>query len=383
MATTNTLTNVIPQLLAQGLMALREQAVMPRLVNLAYDQQPGAKGSTIDVPIPSAITAVAITAAETPTAAGGLNPTKKTITVDQWYEAPFVLSDQEINQSMDGVIPMQASEAVKALANRVDKYILNLITTGVAQADTSGTPLTAPFASALTGFQGARKKLNQNAAGMDDRRMVLGPDAEANALALAAFRDISASGDPGPIVQGVLGQKFGSLWVMDQNVAQPNGTNATGTATLAGAHTAADTTLTIDGVANATGTLLPGDVLKFHGDTAYYRVTATNTAAGSSHVGVTVTPALAANKANNLTLTFYGAYERNVHFHRDAVAFASRPLSDGPGGPNPLMQAAVDPVSGLTLRLELSREWKQWRYSYDILYGAQLVRPTTAHLLYG
>ena len=119
----NTWTQVIPKLLAQGLLALREQVVMPRVVNRSYDEMAGEQGSTIDVPIPSAITASAVSPAITPPANSDSAPTKVSIALDQWYEAPFYLTDKERLEVMDGTIPMQASEAIKALANNVQSYI--------------------------------------------------------------------------------------------------------------------------------------------------------------------------------------------------------------------------------------------------------------------
>ncbi len=85
----NSLTEVVPQLLAQGLLALRQNAVMPRLVNRGYEATAGERGSTIDIPIPSAITAAEVSPANYPPSTSGVTPTSVSLALDQWYEAPL------------------------------------------------------------------------------------------------------------------------------------------------------------------------------------------------------------------------------------------------------------------------------------------------------
>ena len=70
----NTLSNIMPKILARGLMALREQAIMPRVVNGDYSREAAQKGQTIDVPIASETSAYSITPAPTHSSAGGVTP---------------------------------------------------------------------------------------------------------------------------------------------------------------------------------------------------------------------------------------------------------------------------------------------------------------------
>jgi hypothetical protein len=48
----NTLTPIIDKLIARGLNVLRENAVMPRLVNSTYSSVARDRGDTITVPLP-------------------------------------------------------------------------------------------------------------------------------------------------------------------------------------------------------------------------------------------------------------------------------------------------------------------------------------------
>jgi len=364
-------------------MALRQQSIMPRLVNRSYDSMAAQSGSTIDIPIPSAITANAVTPGTTSQAVTDLSPTKATITLNQWYEAAFNLTDEELkNVEENNLMPMQASEAIKSLANNVDTYIMNLAssaTNGISQ--NGGTAGTTPFASNLDAYLAARKELNNSAAPMDDRYCVINADAEAEALSLEAFQNAAWRGDTDGIIRGQIGQKLGATWVVDQNVQTHINANGTPTGFLVNngsGYSAGDTTMTID-----TGSNNPavGDIFTVAGDTVSHIVTA-----ATGGTSVTFTPGLGAAVVNNAALTFTAsaaAFTRNLLFHRDAFAFASRPLEDGMmvGGDN--VMSNVDPVSGLSLRVEVTREFKQTRVSYDILYGGALVRPELAALILG
>src|SRR5574337_813545 len=96
------LTAVIPKILAQGLMALREFCVMPRLVNTDYSAEAREKGSTIDVPIPSAVAVGDVAPAAYAPEGSFSNPTKAQIPLSYWREAAFFLTDKEIGQAMSG-----------------------------------------------------------------------------------------------------------------------------------------------------------------------------------------------------------------------------------------------------------------------------------------
>ena len=370
----NTLKEVVPKLLAQGLMALREQIVLPRLVNRAYDTLAGQRGSTVDVPIPSAITATTVSPSNTPPPNVDSAPTSVPIRMDQWYEATFHLTDKEELEVMQGVIPMQASEAIKALANTVEQHLFGFYTGVYGFA---GTPGTTPFASDLTASTNARKTLHEQLAPFDPRVCVIDPDAEANALNLRAFQDASYRGDAAGIVAGQIGQKLGSLWVMSQQVPTHIAGNGSGyVVNKGGGQAIGDTEITVDA---GSGTILIGDIVTFAGHDQSYAVVA---ALASNQFRIA--PGLQAAVADDAAVTLKATHVVNLVFHRDAIAFATRPL-EGTVRPGlgSIEETAVDPMSGLALRLEVTRQHKQTRWAYDILWGAALVRPELAVRLAG
>jgi hypothetical protein len=369
----NDLTEVIPQLLAQGLMALRQMAIMPQLVNRAYEAMSGPEGSTIDVPIPSAIAVQDVTPGATPPSTADIGPTSVPVALDRWKEAPFYLTDKDFMEIRRGTLPMIASEAVKALANEVDAYLLSLCKKFYGIAGTAGT---VPFANEKTTDATAlRAVLNKQLAGLDNRHVVLNPDAEGSALNVRAFQDASFGGGPAALMEGQINNKLGFRWWMDQNVTSHTaGTAADYLVNNVAGYAVGIKTVLVD---TGTGTLNVGDIIKFAGHTQTYVVTAS--VGGSSITSISFEPGLVVAVANNVVVTGpgdtggIGTHVLNPAFHRDAIAFATRPL-EGSSHPGSIIESDFDNISGLTLRLEVTREHKRDRYSFDILYGGDVVR---------
>lgn len=375
----NTLDDIIPKLLAQGLVVLRQHSIMPRLVNRDYSLTPGQKGSTVDVPVSTAIAIQTVTPGATPPSTADIAPTTVPVTVDTWQEAPFHLSDSDLGKVDNGLIPMQASEAIKSVANAIDTALLGLYKYVYGYV---GTAATTPFNSTdgLLAAKLARNLANKQLMPVGDRRMVLDVDAEGNAIMLPNFQDLSKSGDQNVIRQGTIGYKLGADWWMDQNVqSHTAGTITTGLVAKSATAQALGLKAVVCTTAASTGAaaLKLGDIVTFAGDDQTYVLTADATqATASTDVTLNVEPGLQVALAGGEDVTVKATHVNNLYFHREAFAFATRPLMDGGGLAN--TQSVVDPISGITLRLEISREHKRTRYSYDVLYGVKMIKSDLA-----
>lgn len=380
MAVSNTLTSVIPTLFAQGLSSLRRNAVMPRLVNNNFDTETKQKGDTIQVPIPSAIVVTDVVPAAYAPDSGNTAPTTVGIPLSNWKEAAFTLSEKEIASAIAGVAPTQLTSAIEAMAGAVNSSILSLYSGVYGYTGTAGT---TPFASTINDATNARKILGQQLAPMDNRRIVLNPDAEAAALALPAFYGALNSGDSNVITEGQIGRKFGFDWAMDQQVpTQTAGTITTGLIAKAATVVAVGATSAVCTTAASTGAcaLKKGDIFLFAGDTQTYALTADATqAAANTDVTLSFTPGKKVALAGSEAVTVKASHVVNLAFHRDAFAFASRQLIDEKLIGNSEDQMTIaDPVSGLTMRLSVREEYRRIRWAFDILWGVGLVRPELA-----
>lgn len=376
----NAMTDIMPKILARGLLALREQAILPRLVNADYSNDAARKGDTIDVPLPSAVAATDVAPSHAAPAPDGVTVSKVQIPLDNWKKAGFFLTDKEVMEidRNESFVPMQMSEAIRALANAVNasvhaeyKGIYGLV----------GTAGATPFATDVTDATAARKLLNKQLAPRGDRRAVLDYDAEANALALSPFSDAEKVGSAAVKIEGEIGRKFGIDWYADDGVLTHNAGSASDSVSFtvtADAVSAGAASVTLS--ANAgTPELKAGDIVSFAGHSQTYAVTADATL-DTVGVAVALSPALKADVAADAAVTVTPSHVVNLAFHRDAFALAMRPLSAGTQDlslGNQIL-SMTDAETGISLRLEISRQYKQTVWEFDVLWGVKLVRPELA-----
>jgi len=410
----NTLTAIMPKILARALLTLRERCIMPRLVNSDYSVEAAKKGTTIDVPIPVAVgtkEVLAQVAGDTPVA---LTPTYVQIPLNQWRQnEPIGLTDRELCEidAQEHFLPMQMAEAIKALANEVNVYILSKykgklrgVYGFIASPSTGVGSIVDPFASTGTadadgegGATHAKKILNQQLCPRVDRRGVLNFDAEANALDLSAFSDADKIMSAAVKIEGEIGRKFGIDWIADDHVVDHTaGTAYEGTpakVTVKATEAAGSVAIGLVDSDAASETIVQGDILTITHAIAPYD-TQTYVVIGDGPyvldsatvaVEVGIYPALKVQAEAGDVVSLKNSHAVNMVFHRDAFAFATRPLLANASqyALGNQMLTMQDPVTGLILRLEVSRQHKQTVWEFDILYGADLVRPDLAMRIAG
>lgn len=385
MAVSNSLAAIIPTVFAQGLSALRNRCVMPALVNNSYSTNAMEKGQVITVPIPSDIVTNDVVPGPYAPDSGNVAPSVAQISLDNWREAAFTLNEQEIVQIVSGYPSRQVTAAISALADYVNGTIFAKYTKINNVVGSAGTD---PFATAVDAAVDAKERLTLFKTPLGDRRMVLDTNAMGKALKLGAFSYMLNSNDPNVMREGDIGRKYGFEWYEDQQVPRHvAGTITTGlaakaaTAVAAGAKTFVATTAATTGACN----LKIGDVLNIAGHNRTYALLNTAVqAAAASDVTLTFNAPLEIALTGGEAITVTASHRVNLAFHADCFGFASRTLAPIAGAePNPYSYEVADPVSGLTLRLQVREEFHRIRWAFDLLWGVDVVRPDLGLRLMG
>lgn len=368
----NTLSVYDPLFYAQEALIQLEKALgMAGRVHRGYDKSPQQKGSVISISKPSTFTALAA-----PTTAQDLTAGEVQITLDQWYEVKFKLTDKEMTFTTEKIVNDHIRPAAYAIADKIDQQLCALYK-DIPWYNVNSSPV------AVADFTANRRILNTNAAPTDMRHMMLSPTQEEEALNLSAFTQWQGAGQAGADAQmrGSLGMKYGYEVFMNQNVqTHTQGVSADATGALTAAGTKGDTAISFDSVTSG-GTFKAGDSFTIAGNSQRYVFTADFTATGGAKTDAPIFPALVQDYDNLavVTINLVGG-EQGLGFHRNAFALAMAPLSEMGDGRGAQISTVVDPITGLSLRARIFYvgDSSTNYVSIDALWGVKTLDPNLA-----
>jgi hypothetical protein len=382
---------LVDRIYAMGLKSLRRQTTLLQYCT-RYDalvSEPSFHGDTVTVPIPADYAesnVVNVVPSNTPPVPTDITPRFASVQLSNWRKADFHLTDREVSQLQEGTMSDQFAACMEALGAVIIRSVFANFT-GIYQF--AGVAGTTPFASNTAVAQAARRLLNRAGVPMDKRALILDFDADANAIGLAIFQQYLQKGDTETLREGVIKRALGFDWATDAYLPSfTGGTLSNGTTKSALINKAnvaiGDTTVPIDS-ATLTGTVVIGDLFTVAGDSQQYVVTANATASGNAIASMAFSPSARVAWADNAVVTFVANHAvAGLAIHPQAIAFASKPLDNVmPEGGGGTARQMFDPVSGLTLCLEITRQYKQTVAEFSCLWGSTLARPECAVRILG
>ena len=384
----NQIETLIPRIVARGMLGLREQAVLPRLVNGDFAPEAARKGDVIDVPLAQPIAVGDVLPSHAAPEPNLSEIQTVPITLNHWKKASFYLTDREMTQieMQDNFMPLQMHEAIRALANAVHKSILDSSAAGKHIIGEPGMISFQPYASGTREIYHdvgvaveARRLLNAEHAPKTGRAGLLSLDTEAQALSLPHFYNAERSGADTVRLEGEIGRKFGIDWYSSDLIAQAG--QGTVSATIAAAASKGDSLIELS---VSSGTIVSGQILKFSTEEIFHSVVSVEVVSGNRQRIILNAP-LSKAVSTSATVSLPSETQMSMVFHRDAFALAMRPLTQGgmEQTSGSQMMSVTDPQTGLSLRLEVTRQYKQTVWEFDMLWGVALVRPELLVRIFG
>lgn len=389
-ATVTTLTGLIPDIYAAMDIVAREQVGFIPAVSRDGGAERAAVGETVRSPVVGAMAAENLTVDNVAASAPDQTIGYVDMTITKARSVPFGITGEETKGlknagTLATINRDRIAQCLRTLTNEVEADLAAL---HIYASRAYGTYNVTPFGTAadLSDFANARKILVANGSPRSDLHMVLGDNAAANIRGKqSSLFKVNEAGSDELLRTGSLGTV--QSWALHESAqvktAVTAGTNNGSAQTDGSAYAVGATVIALDSA--GTGTIIPGDIITFAGDTNKYVVTV-----GDSNVanGGTITlaePGLrVAIGASAKVITTVAATTRNMFFHRAAIQLATRApaMPEGGDAADDVMVIA-DPVSGIAYEFCIYRQKRQVRYEVNLAWGVKMVMPRYAGLLIG
>lgn len=384
--TTNTLTNLIPDLYAALDVVSRELVGMIPAVTVDASVNTAAVNESVRVAIAPANTAgTNITPAMSVPAEADQTIDSAAITITKLRAFPFSWNGEEQRGLNNGpgyqnIRVNQIAQAMRSAVNEVEADLCALHATMSRAAGTAGT---TPFATNTSGLTAARKILVDNGAPLSDASLILDTTAGAS---LRTLLNINSTRDESklPITAAGVITRISDLNVREsgQVVTSTAGTAASATTDNAG-YAIGATTITL--ASAGTGTLVAGDVVTFAGDTNQYVIVSGDTDVSNGGTITLAAPGLRkAMSAATKAITVVAAAARSMAFSRNAIVLATRMPTRPKEGDMALdVMTITDPRSGLSFEVSIYPGYRKIRYEIALAWGVKNIKPEHTALLLG
>lgn len=351
----------------QALPRLIENLVMPNLCYKDYSDTYTNLGDTIQVKKPVVLTANDFTPGDTVTP-DEIEESSVDVKLDKIATVDVNVGALQAVHNMDEAkfITDFIEPATVALAEKINgagldawKQIPNVL--GVAGTTPDG----------LDDFSAARKFLNKAKAPLGGRVAVWDPEADAAFTQIGNLVKVNESGSPRALREGEIGRVFGLDNYMAQGV-KSHTPGATGTILVDGTgFNVGATQIHVDGLTTA---FTVGDTFTIANDSTKYTVVKAG-ALSTADQDIDIIPALQKNAADNAAITVISAAVQNLVFHKNAIAFVTRPLHAPVG-----VDSYTTSFNGFSLRVTRGYDMatKTEKMAMDVLYNYKVVYPEIA-----
>lgn len=375
----------------EALIALKMAMGFSQRIHLGYDAEHRTygKGSTIEIHRPSVMT----TQAGGTGTASDLNPEKVQLTLDNFREVKFKVSD--VHQAATGarIIQDHIMPSAYALSRYIDQQIAGLR----KDVPWSYDGLDAKTVTS-TDITGSRKVLRDVAGDIVDdvanMHFAIDSTLEQKFLDLGIFHDAQTTGQGQnqALFNASLGTRFGTEFFTNQSLTShvsgtvvSAGTDVLGSVT--GAHAIRSTSLVVADFSLAE-TFKKGDSIVIAGHSQRYAITADVTLAAGAGT-LTIYPPLKQALAGAEVVTAENgttanvqasAYEPSVLFHKNAFAVAFAKLPETGNGAGAKMFTVQDPETGIAIRARIAYtdSSAEVYVTLDVLFGVKTLDPNLA-----
>lgn len=375
----NVLTGLIPDLYAALNQVSRELVGFIPAVARNFGGERAAVGESLVWPVAPAANAFNITPAMAIPEPTDQTIGNRSMTITKARGAEFGYTGEEQRGLNNGpgylsVQAQQIAQALRTLTNEIEADLAlgaaRAASRAVAVADTS------IFKSSVADSANLRKLLADNGAPMIDLAMVGGTTMGAALRSLLQLTKVNEAGTQLTLRQGALLDLNGfAIQESGQAITHTKGTNNGSAATNGSAYAVGSTVITLGSA--GTGTIVPGDVITFAGDSNKYVVVSGDASVADGGTITIAQPGLrVAIPASATVITTNNSYSPVVGMAGGAYGLIARPPAlptEGDAAIDSMM--LVDPRSGLTFEVRVYPGYRKVRFEITLAWGHGAIQP--------